>query len=141
MAALDGRPAAPPKGKTAQQSQLEQLPLIKKPLELIGNSINVPGAFWKGRMSAVEKEALYVCVVRDHSALHKFMDGWMARPVRPSSCRKWARPAQAAWSAAKPPARSSGWWYPFPVRASLEGLVVVLQGVRGRDHEAAQCER
>jgi hypothetical protein len=25
--------------------------------------------------------------------------------------------------------------------ACLEGLVVVLQGVRGRDHEAAQCER
>ena len=24
------------------------MPLIKKPLELIGNSINVPGAFWKG---------------------------------------------------------------------------------------------
>jgi hypothetical protein len=39
-----GRPAAPPKGKTAQQSQLEQMPLIKKPLGLIGNSINVPRA-------------------------------------------------------------------------------------------------
>jgi hypothetical protein len=75
MPAKRGRPAAPPKGKTALQSQIEQLPLIKKPLELVGDSINVPGAYWKGRMSAAEKEALYVCVVRDHSALHKFMDG------------------------------------------------------------------
>ena len=29
--------------------------------------INVPGAFWQGRMSTVEKETLYKCVVREHS--------------------------------------------------------------------------
>ena len=59
------------------QQQLEQLPLIKKPLELIGEYINVPGAFWQGRMSTVEKETLYKCVIREHSALHKFIDGTM----------------------------------------------------------------
>ena len=47
------------------QQQLEQLPLIKKPLEIIGEYVNVPGAFWEGRMSAAEKEMLYKCVVRD----------------------------------------------------------------------------
>ena len=61
------------------QQQLEQMPLIKKLLELIGMEIKVPGAFWEGRMSAAEKQAQYVCVVRDFSALstalHKFIDG------------------------------------------------------------------
>ena len=60
------------------QQQLEQLPLIKKPLELIGDPVNVPGTFWEGRMSAMEKETLYKCVVRDHSALHKFINGPMS---------------------------------------------------------------
>ena len=77
MAPKRGRPTAPAKGK-AKQQQLEQLPLIKKPLELIGEYINVPGAFWQGRMSAAEKETLYKCVVREHSALHKFIDGTMS---------------------------------------------------------------
>ena len=38
-----GRPAAPPKGKSPQQSQLEQFPLLKKPLETIGVQIKVLG--------------------------------------------------------------------------------------------------
>ena len=59
------------------QQQLEQLPLIKKPLEIIGMYINVPGAYWQGRMSATEKETMYKCVVREHSAMHKFIDGTM----------------------------------------------------------------
>ena len=45
--------------------------------ELVGQTINVPGAYWQGRMSAAEKETLYKCVVREHSALHKFSDGTM----------------------------------------------------------------
>ena len=75
MSPKRGRPSAAPKGKAPIQQQLEQLPLIKKPLELIGDHVNVPGAFWEGRMSAAEKETLYKCVVRDHSALHKFING------------------------------------------------------------------
>ena len=39
-----GRPTAAAKGKAPMQQQLEQLPLIKKPLELIGVYVNVPGA-------------------------------------------------------------------------------------------------
>ena len=45
MAPKRGRPTAAAKGKAPKQQQLEQLPLIKKPLEIIGESINVPGAF------------------------------------------------------------------------------------------------
>ena len=41
-------------------------------LELIGTQVSVPGAYWLGRMSVAEKETLYICVVRDFSALHKF---------------------------------------------------------------------
>ena len=77
MAPKRGRPTASAKGKALMQQQLEQLPLIKKPLELIGEYINVPGTFWQGRMSAAEKETMYKCVVREHSALHKFTDGTM----------------------------------------------------------------
>ena len=102
-----GRPTAAAKGKAPIQQQL--LPLIKKPLELIGDHVNVPGAFWEGRMSAAEKETLYKCVVRDHSALHKFIDGPMRDCVRPSTgCKRWARRAPAAWSTVMRAARSSG---------------------------------
>jgi len=66
---------APPKGPTAKQQQLEQLPLLKKPLEVVGTPINFPGSFWEGRMTAEEKKTLYVCVARDFSALHTFGDG------------------------------------------------------------------
>ena len=31
--------------------------------QVIGEYINVPGAYWRGRMSAAEKETLYRCVV------------------------------------------------------------------------------
>ena len=57
---------APPKGPTAKQQQLEQLPLLKKPLEVVGTPINFPGSFWEGRMTAEEKKTLYVCVARLH---------------------------------------------------------------------------
>ena len=77
MAPKRGRPTAAAKGKAPMQQQLEQLPLIKKPLQIIGMYINVPGAYWQGRMSATEKETMYKCVVREHSALHKFSDGTM----------------------------------------------------------------
>ena len=41
MAPKRGRPSAAAKGKSPMQQQLEQLPLIKKPLEIIGMYINV----------------------------------------------------------------------------------------------------
>jgi hypothetical protein len=49
-------PVCAAEGQDRAAVAARELPLIKKPLELIGNSINVPGAFWKGRMSAAEKE-------------------------------------------------------------------------------------
>ena len=66
---------APPKGPTAKQQQLEQLPLLKKPLEVVGEKVNFPGLFWEGRMTAEEKDTQYVCIVREFSALHTFGDG------------------------------------------------------------------
>jgi len=49
---------APPKGPTAKQQQLEQLPLLKKPLEVVGEKlVNFPGSFWEGRMTAEENIA------------------------------------------------------------------------------------
>ena len=68
------RKSTAPPAKAAKQQQLEQLPLLKKPLELVGTQIKVPGSYWQGRMSAAEKEALYVCSIRDFSALHTFPD-------------------------------------------------------------------
>ena len=69
------RKSTAPPAKATKQQQLEQLPLLKKPLELVGTQIKqVPGSYWKGRMSAAEKEALYVCSIRDFSALHMFPD-------------------------------------------------------------------
>ena len=52
MSPKRGRPSAAAKGKAPLQQQLEQMPLIKKPLELIGEYINVPGAFWQGNGAA-----------------------------------------------------------------------------------------
>ena len=48
-----GRPAAPPKGKapSAQQTQLERLPLLNKPLELVGEQIKVRGQHGDGQIA------------------------------------------------------------------------------------------
>ena len=63
MAPKRGRPAAPAKGKAPMQQQLEQWPLLKKPLE----QIKVPGAFWEGGLSESEKHSLFTCTIRDYS--------------------------------------------------------------------------
>ena len=44
-----------------QHQQLEQLPVLKKPLEQIGKQLGVPGKYWEGRMTADEKETIYLC--------------------------------------------------------------------------------
>lgn len=61
-----------PKRKTSAKSKAKQptitthaLPLPKKPMELVGKQIGVPGAWWEGTMSAEEKKTLYKCTVRD----------------------------------------------------------------------------
>ena len=42
-------------GTAQKQAQLQALPLIKKPIELIGKTIKVPGSYWEGRMTADDK--------------------------------------------------------------------------------------
>jgi len=51
------------KQPAAQQQKLAMLPLVKKPLSLIGTQIKVPGAFWEGMMTAEERSTLYLCNV------------------------------------------------------------------------------
>ena len=98
--------AAPPKRKGAMQSQLNQLPLLKKPSELIGTQIKVPGAYWDGRMSDEEKAMLYLCGIRDYSALHTFASGAKGQAFELQEMGAAGR--LAAWSTAMRVARSSG---------------------------------
>ena len=63
--------------KTSVQAELEQFPLLKKPLELIGKTINVTGDYYEGKLSDEERRAAYLHIVTDHSALHKFAGGKM----------------------------------------------------------------
>ena len=44
-----------PKAKPVQQQRLTTFPLIKKPMELIGKQVKVPGSYWAGRQTAEEK--------------------------------------------------------------------------------------
>ena len=46
------------------------LPLLKRPMEIIGKQIDVPGAYWEGSMSAAEKKTKYKCTVRDFELAH-----------------------------------------------------------------------
>jgi len=54
---------APSLGTAQKQAQLQALPLIKKPIELIGKTIKVPGSFWEGRMTNHVRERAAVCCV------------------------------------------------------------------------------
>ena len=69
-----GKRKTPAKSSKAKQPTIttHALPLPKKPMELVGKQIGVPGAWWEGRMSAEEKKTLYKCTVRDFKLLHKF---------------------------------------------------------------------
>ena len=61
------------RSKAKQQAiTAHALPLPKKPMELIGKQIRVPGSYWEGNMSAEEKKTLYKCTVRDFTHTHKF---------------------------------------------------------------------
>ena len=60
------------KRATQRQTELVKLPLLKKPLELIGTQIKVPGSFWDGRQNTSEKSTMYFCTVRDFQLTHVF---------------------------------------------------------------------
>ena len=79
--------AAPPKRKGAMQSQLNQLPLLKKPSELIGTQIKVPGAYWDGRMSDEEKAMLWAQRTRRARALRQAPARRALRRIDQSSLR------------------------------------------------------
>jgi hypothetical protein len=51
---------------------VEQYTLLKKPLDHLGKQLNVEGSFWKGNMSAEERETVYKCTILDFSLAHKF---------------------------------------------------------------------
>ena len=66
-----------PKGKgKAQQpaitSHVPSFPAIKKPMELLGKSIGVMGAYWVGQMSDTERATEYICTITDFTLAHKF---------------------------------------------------------------------
>ena len=103
--------------KTAKQSHLEQmLPLLKKPLEVVGEAIKVPGAFWEGSMTEDEKKELYICNVRDFSALHTFTGGMKGQGFELQEMGK-----TGTGSLEHGDASGEIFWmkYPFPVCASL----------------------
>ena len=63
----------PPRKKASAQQQrlaVEQFPLIKKPLDHLGKQLDVPGSFWKGRMTAEERDTIYKCTIIDFSLAH-----------------------------------------------------------------------
>lgn len=57
-----------------------RLPDLKDKDKLIGTQVGVPGAFWRGRMSAEERATIYMCTVREHSLMHKWVNDSMRPP-------------------------------------------------------------
>ena len=74
-------------GKAKQSSLLgggfdfEVYPQLKKPMEVIGKAIDVPGGFWD-KCPAADKEKLFKCTVRDFSIAHRFAVGIVCVDVR-----------------------------------------------------------
>ena len=54
-------------------------PQLKKPMEVIGETIKVPGKFWD-KCPAADTEKMYKCVNVDYSIAHKFAVG----PMQPA---------------------------------------------------------
>ena len=60
-----------PGSKQQQQLNVDQYPLLKKPMEHLGKQLNVPGSFWQGRMSEHERDKIYKCTIVDFSLAQK----------------------------------------------------------------------
>ena len=58
---------------------VEQHALLKKPLDHLGKQIEMPGSFWKGRMSADERETVYKCTIIDFSLAIGCLPGYGAQ--------------------------------------------------------------
>ena len=65
-----------PKRKPSKQKSLnvEQLKLLKKPLDHLGKLIDIPGSFWQGRQSADERKNMYKCAIVDFSLAQRFSE-------------------------------------------------------------------
>ena len=42
---------------------MDQYTLLKKPMEHLGQQLNVSGSFWQGRMSEDERDKIYKCTI------------------------------------------------------------------------------
>lgn len=67
----------PGKNKTSGKGQktltgfdFAKYPKLSKPMETVGKTINVPGAYWD-KCPADKKAVLFQCVVRDFTLMHK----------------------------------------------------------------------
>ena len=70
-------------------------PLLQKSVEMcVGRQIKVLGSYWKGRMSNEEANSLYLCTVRDHHALHKWVQ--VVHPLKQRRSRRWVWMGRAA---------------------------------------------
>jgi len=50
---------------------VDQYTLLKKPMEHLGQQLNVSGSFWQGRMSEDELDKIYKCTIVDFSLAQK----------------------------------------------------------------------
>ena len=67
----------PGKNKTSGKGQktltgfdFAKYPKLSQPMETVGKTINVPGAYWD-KCPAEKKAVLFQCVVRDFTLMHK----------------------------------------------------------------------
>ncbi|KAL1503558.1 hypothetical protein AB1Y20_012036 [Prymnesium parvum] len=64
-------------GKTKPRGQQTAVvstffPLIKKPMELLGKTLKVPGNHWGTSARAADANKMFVCVMKDFSMAHRF---------------------------------------------------------------------
>ena len=58
------------KAKKFEQQQMERMPLLKKPLELISSDVNVPGKFWEG--ATINRKVFQPCAPRPGSVVERY---------------------------------------------------------------------
>ena len=94
------------KGKASQSSLRAAgiLPLLKRPLEAVGDNIHTPGDFGLGARPPTRRK----CTCAPCASSTQCTSSPVAsRHRRRSSAKRWARRATAVWSRASPRARSS----------------------------------
>lgn len=60
--------------KTLSGHDFTRYPMLKKPLEVIGKQLRVPGSFWDN-CPAAQMDLQYKCTIREYSLLHRFTVG------------------------------------------------------------------